>query len=412
MKYIFKPTAPHFSFHPVASLKNTRTNQRPPVNQARCTIMTVTKPKVFYPMALGRQEYPDHIPEFQQFRDDYDVILKPMGTDIEEWRQQFTDGELKDISAFWVSGFVHRLPFEFNDLIDFFPQTLRCVVLPWVGHDRFDGLRLRAKNIVLANIGDAPSKDVADIALELTLGTFRYTSYFEQSLRENDGNIAKVRAVLGGESIDPETKKPLPPTTQERQNWTKYVTVGGKSLNSPSGKVAGLVGLGSIGKEIAIRLWALGMKIAYTKRSPLTEEEIKSLPYEPTYYSSFEELAPEVDLLVLAVPHTPQTVNLINEKSIKLFKKGVRIVNIGRGSAIDEDVLFKALDDGTVNSAGLDVFINEPQIDRRFLNRHDVVILPHIGSFTMDNFNDATIRTIENIHNVLIENGPSLHPVN
>jgi lactate dehydrogenase-like 2-hydroxyacid dehydrogenase len=372
---------------------------------------TMTKYKVFLPIHPSRVDIPDHLPEFQQFQEQFDVIVKKIDIkELSEWKNLF-ETELRDISAIWATNVFFRLPFKFNDIIDFFPKSLRVVVLPWVGHDSFDGAKLREKGIVLANAGEAPSKDVADIALQLTLGTFRYTSYFEKSLRAKAGNITEVRQVLGGTEVDI-TGEPLPPADEDRKNWTKYVTLGGKTLNSPAGKVVGLVGLGAIGKEIALRLWAIGMKIAYTKRSELAKEELESLPYKPTFYESFEDLIPHVDLLVLAVPHTPQTVRLINEDSISLFKKGVRIVNIGRGSAIDEDVLFKALDDGTVNSAGLDVFLNEPQIDKRFLNRHDVVILPHLGSFTVDNFRISTIRTIENIKDVILGSGSGISPVN
>lgn len=367
--------------------------------------------KVLIPVNAEVPDLPDHVAEFKQFQKDFEVIRQPFLETIGEWEEAFK-GDLKDIGAFWVTNVFFGSSIKFNELIDLFPESVRVVVIPWVGHDNLDGPKLRAKGIILANVGDAPSKDVADIALSLTLSTFRYTSYFEGALRKKGGNITEVRSVLGGTDVDPETREPLAPTDPKRKQWTKYVSVGGKDLNSPAGKVAGIVGLGSIGKEIALRLWAIGLKIAYTKRTPLSEEESRGFPYQPIYYESLEELAPHVDLLVLAVPHSPATVKLINEDSIKLFKKGVRIVNIGRGSVIDEDVLFKALDDGTVNSVGLDVFLNEPQIDKRFLNRADVAILPHLGSFTLDNFKDAVIRSIENIEDVLLHDGPALHPVN
>lgn len=370
-------------------------------------------PKVLYPVAsLSNEEYPDHIPEFRQFEKDFNVVYKSFDQPFEDIKELFRTGDLNDVEAIWLTGAVIRLQYPFNDLIDYFPETLRVIALPWVGHDRIDGAKLRSRGIHLVNIGDAPSKDVADIALQLTLGTFRYTHFFERKLRESNGSIAKAREVIGGTDVDTKTREPLPPTDPKRKNYTKYVTVGGKALNSPAGKVAGIVGLGSIGKEIAIRLWAIGMEISYTKRTPLKNGELSGLPYKPTYFNSFEELIPHVDLLILAVPHSSETTHLINKDTIKLFKRGARVVNIGRGSAIDEDVLLKALDDGTINSAGLDVFQNEPNIDPRFVNRHDVTILPHLGSFTEDNFRDSTLRTIENIRDVLVNGGQGIHLVN
>lgn len=372
---------------------------------------TMTKLKVFLPINPQRGDIPDHFEAFQKFQKEFDVIIRPMSSDLEEWKTALA-GELSDISAIWITNVVFTLAGEFNSLIDFFPPSLRVIAVPWVGHDRFDGVRLREKGIVLCNVGDSSAKDVADIALYLALGTFRYTSYFDKAFRENKCDITATRRVIGGTDYDSETKQPLVSNDPARLNWAKYMTVGGKSMDSPSGKIAGIVGLGAIGKEIALRLWALGMKIVYTKRTPLSEEEVKALPYEPVYYSSFEEMVPHVDLLALAVPNTPQTENLINENTIKLFKKGSRIVNIGRGNAIDEEVLLKALDDGTLNSVGLDVFRNEPKVDKRFADRFDVVLAPHLGSFTMDNFRGAAERTIENIRNVIVDDGPGICPVN
>lgn len=317
-------------------------------------------------------------------------------------------GEFSDIEGLWASGLFFTLRGGFNQFIDHLPTSLKVISFAWVGSNMFDVARINARGIILTNVGDASSKDVADIALTLTLATFRYTSYFESSLRVNDGDITKARLALGSAEVD-ENHTPIP--LAGPANWTKSLTVGGKSLDSPNGKTAGIVGLGAIGKEIAKRLDAIGLKIKYTKRTPLTDEESSSLSFDVEFVESFNELIASVDVLVLAVPHTAETIDLINSESIKLVKKGIRIVNIGRGSAIDEDVLFRALDDGTVNSVGLDVFQHEPLIDKRYLNRPDVSLLPHLGAFTLDTFQASALSVIANLRDVLLHNNGGISPV-
>lgn len=369
----------------------------------------MTKLKVLIPIRRDKCDLADHLAEFKKFQETFDVYIEELTT-----AENFINAlktKYNDISAVWATSSLYKYG-GLNPFIDYLPKTVRIVAFPWVGHNAFDGKKLRERGIILANIGDSPAKDVADIALLLTLATFRYSSYLEHALRISDASITEAREAFGGENFDPKTGEPVPPGDIENKNLAKNLTIGGKTLDSPANKIAGIVGLGSIGKEIAKRLNAIGMEIKYTKRSPLTEKEAAKLPFDTEFYPTFEELIPHVDLLVIAVPHSEATINLINEKTIKLIKKNARIVNIGRGTAIDEDVLLKALDDGTINSVGLDVFQNEPKIDERFLNRWDVVILPHVGSFTVDNFTDANIKTIRNIEDVLLHDGPSLSAVN
>lgn len=366
----------------------------------------MTKHKVLFASIPGRRDVPE-IPEFEEFKQLFEIVIHPLES-IEQF-QQALKNELNDISAVWITKAITQPKTRFNNFIDFFPDSLRVVAISGVGYDMYDLQKLKARGIKLCNIGEAPSKDVADIALSLTLSAFRFTTYMDKVLRSTKGDATLAKRVLGSTSVD-EHGEALP-ASSERFNWTKFATIGGKTVDSPNGKVAGLVGFGSIGREIAIRLWALGMKIIYTKRTPLTEEELQSLPFKPIFYGSVNAMLPKIELLMLAVPHTPQTINLINKDSIKLVKKGIRVVNIGRGSAIDEDVLFEALDNGTVNSVGFDVFQHEPHVDERFLNRHDVTILPHIGPFTRDNHTYIAVKQMANIKSVLLEGGEGLHPV-
>lgn len=362
-----------------------------------------SKHKVLFATNPARREVPT-IAEFKRFEELFEVVVYPL-VSIEQFQHALLT-DLNDISAIWITKPLVHHATRLNNYIDYLPPTVKVIALSGVGYDMYDVPKLKSKGIKVCNIGDAPANDVADMALSLTLSTFRFTAYFDKLLRECDGDSSKTKRFLGSEAVDA-NGRPLE-APDERFNWTKFATIGGKSLESPNGKTAVIIGLGSIGKQIAIRLWALGMKIVYTKRTPLEEG---SLPFDTVYYPTIEEALPVADLIVLAVPHTEHTVNIINRDSIKLVKRGVRIVNIGRGSAIDEDVLFEALDNGTVNSVGLDVFQHEPHIDKRYLNRHDVTISPHLGPFTKDNHIYIAKRQMENIINVLIENGDGINPV-
>lgn len=352
----------------------------------------MTKLKVLFPTSPTVREIPDHTPEFTKFTEDFEVIFHPLTT--AEAFIESLHNELNDISAIYITNSLFTMGYKFAEFIPHLPESLKIVSYPWVGADIFKPQELRAKGIRLANAGDGSGDDVADIALHLTLSCFRFTSYLEQQFRST-GDADQTRALFGSKEVDVRTQMPVP--TPERCDRTKGVHIGGKHVVSPKGKVAGIVGLGAIGKAIAIRLNAIGLSVKYNKRTPLSPEAAAKLPFELDYVATLEELLPQVDVLVLAVPHTPQTIHLINSETIKLIKPGARIVNIGRGSAIDEDVLLKALDDNVITSFGSDVFQNEPKIDKRFLNRFDVTILPHMGPFTSDNFVANHIKVMANI---------------
>lgn len=353
-----------------------------------------------------RSELADHIPQFEEFKQLFDISIETTSTKedlIEKLTTKYTD-----ISGIWVTGAALWAFGGPGVFIDYYPTSLKIIVYPWVGYLQEDVDKLKSKGIVYCNVGDVSSNDVADIALHLTLSAYRFTSYFEHQLRK-DLNIIPARAILGSQEFDKQTGEPLPPPAST--NIARKFSLGGKRLESPGGKIAGIVGLGSIGAAIGKRLSAIGMEIRYTKRKPLSSNEEIALGYKATFYPTFEDLIKEVDLIVFAVPATPSTKHLINPETIKLVKPGVRLVNIGRGSAIDENVLFKALDDGTITSVGLDVFEGEPYVDKRYQNRWDVTITPHIGNLSNDNIVDSNIRCMKNIINVLIEGGPGISPI-
>lgn len=354
----------------------------------------MTKLKVLYPYLESiYSETPSHLPEFEQFCKDFNVVFYRLST--QEALIKAFQTELSDISGIFFTDSFNFFG-NFEPYIPNLPKSLKVISYPWVGSDMFNPELLKQKGIKLCNVGEGCADDVADVALQLTLSTFRFTSFLESTLRESK-TITAARDATCTFGVD-KTGNPCDSTG----SIAKGIYIGGKKVQSPRGRTAGIVGLGSIGKAIARRLSCIGLNIKYTKRSPLSDDELKKFPFELDFVPSVKDLIPQVDVLVLCVPETPETVNMINGETLKLFKKGSRIVNVGRGSAVDEEALLSALENGTLCSFGTDVFQNEPKIDKRLIGRFDVIGFPHIGPFTCDNFDRAHGQVLENITQVLI----------
>ncbi|HKN10925.1 MAG TPA: NAD(P)-dependent oxidoreductase, partial [Pseudomonadota bacterium] len=143
-----------------------------------------------------------------------------------------------------------------------------------------------------------------------------------------------------------------------------------------AGRKVGILGLGRIGKAIAARVAAMGMKVAYTGRKP------QNVPYE--YVRDLKALAAGVDFLVVACPGGEDTRNIVNAEVLAALGKKGTLVNIARGSIVDEPALVAALKAGVIKGAGLDVFANEPHIAPELMTMDNVVLLPHVGSATRE----------------------------
>ena len=142
-----------------------------------------------------------------------------------------------------------------------------------------------------------------------------------------------------------------------------------------SGARLGIVGLGRIGQAIARRGEAFGMRIAYTARSAKAEQ-----PYR--YYPSAEALAAEVDFLVVITPGGAGTKHLIDARVLSALGKHGYLINVARGSVVDEPALIEALRSGIIAGAGLDVFADEPNVPAALIGLDNVVLTPHVGSAT------------------------------
>ncbi len=148
------------------------------------------------------------------------------------------------------------------------------------------------------------------------------------------------------------------------------------------GKKLGIIGMGRIGQAVARRAKAFGLEIHYHNRHPINAAIEKDLG--ATYWGDLDKMLPQMDIVSVNCPRTPSTFHLLNTARLKLMKKDACIVNTSRGEVIDENALARALENGELASAGLDVFENEPAINPRLLDLDNVVLLPHMGSATVE----------------------------
>ncbi|MBL8346825.1 MAG: 2-hydroxyacid dehydrogenase [Rubrivivax sp.] len=219
--------------------------------------------------------------------------------------------------------------------------ALEIVAVMGVGYDGIDVPACKARGAMVTHTPDVLNDDVADLALGLMLSAARQLP-------------AADRYVRAGEWA---AKGPMP------------------LARKMSGARCGIVGMGRIGKAIAHRAQAFGMSIAYTARSAKAD-----LPFR--FFPSAEALAAESDFLVIITPGGAGTKHMIDAKVLRaLGKKGI-LVNVARGSVVDEAALIEALEQGVIGGAGLDVFENEPNVPERLRALPHVVMVPHIGSAT------------------------------
>ncbi len=211
-----------------------------------------------------------------------------------------------------------------------------------VGYDGMPVDYLRGRGIRLSNTPDVLTEDVADTAVALVLMASRGLIRANRLLHAN--------------------------------NWNE----GASTLTTKAtGKRAGIVGLGRIGKAIARRLAAFDMEIAYHGRHAQPE-----VPY--AYHASVVDLAAWADFLIVATPGGAGTKHLINKEVLEALGTKGSLINIARGSIVDEAALIRALRDGVIKGAGLDVFENEPHVPAELLALDNAVLLPHIGSATIE----------------------------
>lgn len=228
-----------------------------------------------------------------------------------------------------------------EDLLDALPR-LEIISVFGVGYDGVPIDACRRRGIRVTNTPDVLTDDVADVATGLVLMTGRGFAAAERFVRRGDWR---------------------------RRGPVLTSRIGGRS--------AGILGLGRIGKAIARRLAALGMDIAYTGRRAQPD-----VPWR--YVADLAALAAEVDFLVVACPGGPATRGLVDATILAALGAEGTLINIARGSIVDEPALVDALQRGVIKAAGLDCFADEPNVPPALLEMDNVVLLPHVGSATRE----------------------------
>jgi lactate dehydrogenase-like 2-hydroxyacid dehydrogenase len=239
------------------------------------------------------------------------------------------------------------------ELLDTLPN-LEIVAINGVGYDGVDVEACRSRRVKVTHTPDVLTDDVADLAVALVLMTSR-------------GLVQANRDLHAGQ-------------------WAAGAS---RLTQKASGKRAGIVGLGRIGKAIAHRLAAFSMELAYHSR--------RAQPVEMRYFPDLTEMAAWCDFLVVITPGGAGTRHLVNASVMKaLGRKGI-LINVARGSVVDEAALIAALEAGELGGAGLDVFEHEPEVPVALLNRPELVLLPHVGSATQQTRGAMAQLVVDNL---------------
>jgi lactate dehydrogenase-like 2-hydroxyacid dehydrogenase len=241
-----------------------------------------------------------------------------------------------------------------GDFLSRFPK-LEIVSSFGVGYDHIDAKWAGEHGVVVTNTPDVLTEEVADTALGLLLCTLREFPQAERYLRAGKW---------------PKAHYPLTRATLRE-------------------RTVGIVGLGRIGKAIARRLEASQVRVVYYGRNRQPD-----VPYR--YYANLIEMARDVDTLMVVTPGGPETKNLINREVLEALGPNGVLINVARGSVVDETALIKALQEKKIMSAGLDVFVDEPNVPRELIEMEHIVLFPHLGS--------ASIHTRQKMGQLVVDN--------
>ncbi|KAH7367034.1 D-isomer specific 2-hydroxyacid dehydrogenase [Plectosphaerella cucumerina] len=255
-------------------------------------------------------------------------------------------------------------PFD-AEMISHLPNSVRFICHNGAGFDQIDIAACTARGIGVSTTPGAVNAGTANVAIYLILSALRTTWIPESELRAG--------------------------------RWRGATPLG----RDPDSMTLGILGMGGIGRTTAKRAVAFGFKIQYSNEFPVKclKEEL-GVDYEPAYVTTAELLRTS-DVISIHVPLLPSTRGLINDKTIATMKKGVVIVNTARGPIIDEAALVRSLDSGKISSVGLDVFEKEPAILPGLLNNPRAVLLPHIGTMTVDTQKKMEVLVIDNVKSAL-----------
>jgi len=240
--------------------------------------------------------------------------------------------------------------------------NMRLIANFGTGVDHIDLAAARQRGITVTNTPGVLTEDTADMTIALILAASRRLAEGERVMRSGEWGGWSPTWMLG------------------RRIW---------------GKRLGIIGMGRIGTAVARRARAFGMSIHYHNRNRVSEEMEHEL--EATYWESLDQMMARMDIISVNCPHTPATYHLLSARRLKLLPKHSILVNTARGEVIDENALTRMLIGGEIAGAGLDVFEHEPAVNPKLVALDNVVLLPHLGSATIEGRLDMGEKVIINI---------------
>lgn len=248
---------------------------------------------------------------------------------------------------------------------DLLAQTggrLKLIASFGAGVDHIDVIAAQKHGILVTNTPGTVTDDTADMTMALILAVTR--------------RLPEGMAVM---------------QAGRWEGWAPTAFLGGRLR----GRRLGILGMGKIGQAVARRANVFGMQVHYHNRRRLPRETEAAL--DATWWESFDQMLARVDIISVNVPHTPATYHLLNARRLKLLKPNAVVVNTSRGEVIDENALTRMLRAGEIAGAGLDVFERGHDINPRLRALPNVVLLPHMGSATIEGRAEMGERVIENI---------------
>lgn len=258
-------------------------------------------------------------------------------------------------------------------LLDAAP-SLRIVANVAVGYDNIDVDACARRGVTVTNTPGVLTDATADLAMALVLMTTRRLAEGERLVRSG-----------------------------EPWQWGMFMMLG----RSIGGRRLGIVGMGAIGQAVARRAVAFGMEVVYHNRAPVDAGLERELGVD---FVTFDELLDASDVVSLHCPHTPETHHLIDASALERMPEHSVLVNTARGPVVDEGALVAALRRGTIAGAGLDVYEHEPEVHPGLLDLDQVVLLPHLGSATVETRDAMADLAARNVVEVLAGRAP-LTPV-
>jgi lactate dehydrogenase-like 2-hydroxyacid dehydrogenase len=249
------------------------------------------------------------------------------------------------------------------DVLSVEPRRARIIANFGVGFNNIDIQTAKSRGLTVTNTPDVLTEETADLAVTLLLMVARRAGEGERHVRAGHWTGWRPTHMLGARV---------------------------------SGKVLGLIGMGRIAKAVARRAHhGFGMRVIYHDPYPPAPEEARALGAEPR--DSIEAVLREADFVSVHCPATPETRHLMNAERLRQMPRHAFLINTARGDVVDEAALVVALRDGVIAGAGLDVFEREPAVTPDLLHRENVVLLPHLGSATLETRVAMGLRALENL---------------